>query len=74
MDILISEQYKIVAGVAIRTGSQAKVAIVNIISYYIIGIPIGCILAYVADYGIKVMSMSMRIDWITKLITTIGQA
>ncbi|KAL8160905.1 hypothetical protein V2J09_012394 [Rumex salicifolius] len=65
--------------VAIGTGSQTKVAYVNIISYYLIGIPIGCVLAYVADYGITgiwiglicgivtqgifLAYVTLRIDW-----------
>ena len=41
-------------GVAIRVGWQSIVAYVNIASYYLIGIPIGVVLGYVANLQVKV--------------------
>lgn len=41
-------------GVAIGVGLQGKVAIVNVCCYYMIGIPLGVLLAYVANHQIKV--------------------
>ena len=44
-----------VAGVAIGAGWQAYVAYVNIVCYYLVGIPIGIIMGYVFDMGVKVI-------------------
>lgn len=44
----------VIAGVAIGAGLQAYVAIVNACCYYIIGLPLGIVLAYVADLQIEV--------------------
>lgn len=44
----------IVAGVAIGAGWQAVVAYVNIACYYILGVPLGLILGFKLDWGVKV--------------------
>ena len=41
-------------GVAVGAGWQGIVAYVNIASYYLIGIPIGVVLGYVANLQVKV--------------------
>lgn len=43
------------AGVAVGAGLQGTVAIVNICCYYVIGIPLGVVLAYVAHLEVKVI-------------------
>lgn len=45
-------------GVAIGAGWQSVVAFVNIGCYYVVGIPLGVLLAYVADLSVQV-SISM---------------
>lgn len=42
------------AGVAIGAGWQSVIAIVNIACYYLIGVPIGALLGYVAHLEVKV--------------------
>lgn len=42
------------AGVAIGAGWQALVAYVNIACYYLFGIPVGLVLGYKLDWGVKV--------------------
>ncbi len=44
------------SGVAVGAGLQGTVAIINLCCYYVIGIPLGCLLAYVADLEVKVIS------------------
>ena len=39
---------------AIGGGWQAMVAIVNVGCYYVVGIPLGVLLAYVADLSVRV--------------------
>lgn len=43
-------------GVAIGSGRQAIVAIVNIGSYYLVGMPVGVVLGWLLMFGIKVCS------------------
>ena len=45
-----------VSGVAIGAGWQAVVAYVNIACYYIFGIPLGLILGYKVNLGVKVIA------------------
>lgn len=42
------------AGVAIGSGWQAVVAYVNLVTYYIIGLPIGCVLGFKTSLGVAV--------------------
>ncbi|ERM95823.1 hypothetical protein AMTR_s00060p00071170 [Amborella trichopoda] len=43
----------VLSGVAIGAGWQSKVAYVNITCYYVIGIPLGLVLGYVLERGVK---------------------
>ena len=45
------------AGVAVGAGLQSIVAVLNLCCYYVIGIPIGILLAYVADLEVKVINV-----------------
>lgn len=42
-------------GVAVGAGMQSIVAFVNLGSYYAIGVPLGLILTYVFNLGVKVL-------------------
>ncbi|KAJ6767335.1 MULTIDRUG RESISTANCE PROTEIN [Salix purpurea] len=43
----------VLSGVAVGCGWQALVAYVNIACYYVIGIPLGCVLGFTCDMGTK---------------------
>ncbi|KAM3397462.1 protein DETOXIFICATION 30-like [Capsicum galapagoense] len=43
----------ILHGVAVGAGWQYSVAIVNIVCYYIVGLPLGACLGYIANIGVK---------------------
>jgi Na+-driven multidrug efflux pump len=45
------------AGVAVGCGWQAFVAYVNVGCYYIVGIPLGCLLGFYFDLGAAVTSL-----------------
>lgn len=47
-------------GVAIGAGRQSVVAFVNIGCYYIVGVPIGALLGYVAQMEVKVRKQSYQ--------------
>ena len=46
----------LMAGVAIGCGWQAVVAYVNLAAYYCVGLPIGMVLGFKTDMGVKVMT------------------
>ncbi|KAJ6399253.1 hypothetical protein OIU77_019907 [Salix suchowensis] len=51
----------ILSGVAIGSGWQSTVAYVNLTTYYVIGLPIGCVLGFKTSLGVAVTVSSMRI-------------
>ncbi|KAL4320111.1 hypothetical protein GQ457_18G008550 [Hibiscus cannabinus] len=51
--ILLNSVQPVLSGVAVGAGWQSIVAWVNIASYYLIGIPIGVVLGYVVNMGVK---------------------
>lgn len=48
----------ILSGVAIGSGWQAIVAYVNLGAYYVIGLPIGCVLGFKTSLGVGVNSLT----------------
>lgn len=57
--ILLNSIQPVLSGVAIGSGQQSMVAIVNLGSYYVIGIPVGVLLGYVADLQVKGLWIGM---------------
>ncbi|PON66294.1 Multi antimicrobial extrusion protein [Parasponia andersonii] len=57
--------------VAIGAGLQGTVAIVNILCYYIIGIPLGVVLAYVAHLQVKGLWIGMLCGVVAQTISLI---
>lgn len=51
--------WKLIEGVAVGCGWQAFVAYVNIGCYYIVGVPIGCLLGFKFNLGIKVQKIKL---------------
>ncbi|KAM5575532.1 protein DETOXIFICATION 27 [Rosa sericea] len=50
--ILLNGVQPVLSGVAVGSGWQAWVAYVNLFCYYIVGLPLGIVLGWVADYGV----------------------
>ncbi|KAF8023401.1 hypothetical protein BT93_F0796 [Corymbia citriodora subsp. variegata] len=57
--ILLNSVQPVVSGVAVGAGWQGIVAYVNIISYYLVGIPVGVVLAYLLGMQVKGMWVGM---------------
>ncbi|KAL2347365.1 hypothetical protein Fmac_001365 [Flemingia macrophylla] len=57
--IVINNIQPVLSGVAIGAGWQAIVAYVNIACYYLFGIPVGLILGYTLDWGVKGIWLGM---------------
>ena len=48
------------SGVAVGCGWQQFVAYVNVGCYYIVGVPLGVLLGFVFNFGVKVMDLSVN--------------
>ncbi|GMY20004.1 protein DETOXIFICATION 24-like [Fagus crenata] len=57
--LLLNSVQPVLTGVAVGGGFQGIVAIVNICCYYVFGVPIGLVLAYVADLQVKGLWIGM---------------
>ncbi|CAH2055194.1 unnamed protein product [Thlaspi arvense] len=53
VSILLNSIQPILSGVAVGAGMQSIVAVVNLVSYYAVGIPLGLIVTYVFHLGVK---------------------
>ncbi|KAJ0559428.1 putative multi antimicrobial extrusion protein [Helianthus annuus] len=66
--------YPVLSGVAIGAGMQGSVAIVNLICFYVIGIPIGALLGYLTDLQVKGIWMGMIGGVVTETIALMYMA
>ncbi|KAI3421622.1 CRAL-TRIO domain-containing protein [Psidium guajava] len=57
---LLNGVQPVLLGVAIGAGLQRVAAIINICCYYLVGVPIGVLLGYVAQLGIKGMWIGLQ--------------
>ncbi|KAL0383353.1 UNVERIFIED_CONTAM: protein DETOXIFICATION 24 [Sesamum calycinum] len=57
--MLFNSIYPVFSGVAVGAGLQATVAIVNVVCFYLIGLPIGLVLAYVTHLQVKGLWIGM---------------
>ncbi|WOL18177.1 protein DETOXIFICATION 33-like isoform X1 [Canna indica] len=57
--LLLNSVQPVLTGVAVGAGWQWLVAYINMGCYYVIGIPIGCLLAFYFDFGVKGMWSGM---------------
>ncbi|KAG4121969.1 hypothetical protein ERO13_D11G238100v2 [Gossypium hirsutum] len=59
--VLLNSVQPILSGIAIGAGRQKMVACVNICSYYVVGVPLGILLGYVAKMEVKGIWIGMII-------------
>ncbi|XP_057842621.1 protein DETOXIFICATION 40 [Cryptomeria japonica] len=57
--IILNGIQPVLSGVAIGSGWQALVAYINVGCYYIVGIPLGCLLGFKFDFGVKGIWLGM---------------
>ncbi|XP_043719242.1 protein DETOXIFICATION 20-like [Telopea speciosissima] len=57
--LILNSIQPVLSGVAVGAGWQTKVAYINIICYYCIGLPLGLLLYYVANLNLKGIWMGM---------------
>ncbi|XVF42693.1 hypothetical protein PTKIN_Ptkin01aG0385000 [Pterospermum kingtungense] len=59
--VLLNSVQSVLSGVAVGAGRQSIVAYVNVCSYYIVGVPLGILLGYVAHLEVKGIWIGMLI-------------
>ncbi|GLT36482.1 hypothetical protein SLA2020_108560 [Shorea laevis] len=59
--VLLNSTLSVLSGVAVGAGRQALVAYINIVSFYVIGVPLGAVLGYVANLEVKGIWIGMTI-------------
>jgi MATE family multidrug resistance protein len=68
LSVLLNSIYPVLSGVAVGAGMQGTVAIVNLCCYYVIGIPLGAVLGYVAKLEVKGIWIGMIIGVVTQTL------
>ncbi|XP_021724625.1 protein DETOXIFICATION 41-like [Chenopodium quinoa] len=71
ISVLLNGVQPILSGVAIGSGWQALVAYVNLTTYYIIGLPIGCVLGFKTSLGVAGIWWGMIIGVLLQTATLI---
>ncbi|XP_074273377.1 protein DETOXIFICATION 41 [Silene latifolia] len=71
ISVLLNGIQPILSGVAIGSGWQALVAYINLASYYIIGLPIGCVLGFKTSMGVAGIWWGMIIGVLIQTVTLI---
>ncbi|EEF31430.1 multidrug resistance pump, putative [Ricinus communis] len=66
--VLLNSFQAVFTGAAVGAGRQSTVAYINICSYYIIGVPIGVVLGYVAKLEIKGIWIGMVIGVVMQVM------
>ncbi|XP_065854417.1 protein DETOXIFICATION 24-like [Euphorbia lathyris] len=66
--MLLNSIYPVLSGVAVGSGLQSMVAYVNLGCYYVIGIPIGVLLGYVAGLQVKGLWIGMLSGIVTQTV------
>ncbi|XP_044498639.1 protein DETOXIFICATION 24-like isoform X2 [Mangifera indica] len=69
LSVFLNGLQAVLSGVAVGAGRQTLVAYVNLCCYYIIGIPVGVLLAYVADMKVKGIWIGMMVGVATQVLT-----
>ncbi|XP_076956255.1 protein DETOXIFICATION 24-like [Bidens hawaiensis] len=72
--VLLNSIYPVLSGVAVGAGMQATVAIVNLVCFYVIGIPIGALLGYLTDLQVKGIWIGMIGGVVTQTMALIYMA
>ncbi|KAL3637050.1 hypothetical protein CASFOL_019349 [Castilleja foliolosa] len=67
--VLLGSIYPVFSGVAIGAGLQTKVAFINLICFYLIGLPIGVVLGYVFHLQVVGIWIGMTCGVMTQTLT-----
>ncbi|XP_024987959.1 protein DETOXIFICATION 24-like [Cynara cardunculus var. scolymus] len=67
--IFLNGIYSVLSGVAIGAGIQGVVSIINLVCFYVIGIPLGGLLGYLTTLKVKGIWVGMIFGVLTQIIT-----
>ncbi|KAI3719374.1 hypothetical protein L6452_20271 [Arctium lappa] len=67
--VLLNSIYPVLSGVAIGAGMQGVVAIVNLVCFYVIGIPLGALLGFLTTLEVKGIWVGMIFGVLAQTIT-----
>ncbi|CAA2983893.1 DETOXIFICATION 24-like [Olea europaea subsp. europaea] len=68
ISVLLNSIYPVLSGVAVGAGLQGTVAIINLCCFYLIGIPVGAVLGYVAHLQVEGIWIGMNIGVFTQTL------
>ncbi|KAL0383342.1 UNVERIFIED_CONTAM: protein DETOXIFICATION 24 [Sesamum calycinum] len=66
--VLLTSIYPVLSGVAVGAGLQTKAAIINLVCFYVIGLPIGAVLGYVFQLQVKGIWLGMICGVVTETL------
>ncbi|CAI9094789.1 OLC1v1030583C1 [Oldenlandia corymbosa var. corymbosa] len=66
--VLLNSIYPVLSGVAVGAGLQSSVAVINLCCYYLIGVPVGAVLGYVAQLQVKGIWIGMICGVVTQTL------
>ncbi|XP_076932926.1 protein DETOXIFICATION 24-like [Bidens hawaiensis] len=69
--VLLNGIYPVLSGIAIGAGMQTVVAIINLVSFYLIGIPLGVMLGYLTSLQVKGIWIGMIVGVLAQSLTLI---
>ncbi|KAL4559444.1 hypothetical protein LXL04_031582 [Taraxacum kok-saghyz] len=69
--LIINEVQPALSGVAIGAGWQAVIAYINIVCYYVFGVPLGLVLGFVLNWGVKGIWIGMLTGTVVQTIILI---
>ncbi|XP_024988916.1 protein DETOXIFICATION 24-like [Cynara cardunculus var. scolymus] len=69
--VLLNSIYPVLSGVAVGAGMQGVVAIVNLVCFYVIGVPLGALLGYLTPLEVKGIWIGMICGVLTQTLTLI---
>ncbi|KAJ0837317.1 putative multi antimicrobial extrusion protein [Helianthus annuus] len=69
--VLLNSVYPVLSGVAIGAGMQTTVAVINLICFYLIGVPLGAFLGYLTSLEVKGIWIGMIGGVLAQIITLI---
>ncbi|KAJ9565475.1 hypothetical protein OSB04_001441 [Centaurea solstitialis] len=72
--VLLNSIYPVLSGVAVGAGMQGSVAIVNLVCFYVIGVPIGALLGYLTSLEVKGIWLGMICGVVTQTLALVYMA
>ncbi|XP_047943733.1 protein DETOXIFICATION 24-like [Salvia hispanica] len=69
ISVLLNSIYPVLSGVSVGAGLQGTVAVINLCSYYLVGIPIGALLGYVAHLEVEGIWIGMIIGILVQTLS-----